>query len=144
MGIVHYSKKEYAEAIKHLNKAVEVLEIIGAKVDLLYPLSYLALCKVRIGEPDSALTIALKLEEQIGLVEAEALDPIILWNASQVYAETAQMDKAKDYLENAYKVVMQRAERVKSEDSRRSFLKNVSENRDIVAAWDRMEKRRQD
>ncbi|MCH7887182.1 MAG: tetratricopeptide repeat protein [Candidatus Marinimicrobia bacterium] len=137
IGEVHFTRGEYSVAANHLRKSAEIFKSMGAMTYLLAPLSTLALSEARMGEHELTLETAYKLEKGIAAVEESAVDPLTLWNTSRAFELTGHREKAKDYLERAYEELTRRAEKLAAEEDSESFLTKVTENREIVAAWER-------
>lgn len=53
-----------------------------------------------------------------------------------MYSALGNNEKAKMYLEVAYDQVVSKADQLKDYTARESFLTNVRENREVVAAWE--------
>jgi ferric-dicitrate binding protein FerR (iron transport regulator) len=48
-------------------------------------------------------------------------------------------EEAARYLDEAYAWVIRKAEKLQSPEARESFLTKVSENREIISAWEQQE-----
>jgi len=136
LGKIDVGRENYGTSIKHFTEAVEIFDSLGSKKELIEPLSFLALSYVKEGDKEIALTYVQKLEEKMNLITPESIEPISLWNASQIYAELGVPEKEMEYLEKAFERVMQIADKIKNDEFRKSFLTNIKVNSKIISEWE--------
>jgi len=88
-------------------------------------------------DPAHAFEALVAIEKALEVIEEFPeiwLPPEYLYfTASKVLRTNKRLDEADDYLRQAYERVMLVAGNIKDDDLRRSYLKNVPVNRDIVA-----------
>ncbi len=139
LGETYYKLEDYHLAAKHFGRSKSINEEIEASVDILTPLSFLALCEGKLGNMGSALELIQILVSQFKMVDTNAIYPQTLWNTSQVYDLVGNQEKAALYLADAYASVISQAEKLQSSEARESFLTKVRENREIIRAWEQQE-----
>ena len=104
-------------------------------------LALLAMAHLELGEHDMALRCAHEALAILAECEAEGPDAPqrdYLY-CYRVLAATDHPEEARRALQSAYELVMARAERITDPTLRQSFLGNVTQNREIIAAWRAMQ-----
>ncbi|MEE9464154.1 MAG: tetratricopeptide repeat protein [Candidatus Neomarinimicrobiota bacterium] len=135
LGDTYYRLEDYTLAAEHFGRSKNIYEEIKAGADILEPLSYLALCKAKLGDMGAASELVQLLVSKFNTVEVDAINPLTLWNTSQVYDLVGHQEEAARYLADGYTSVNSQAEKLQSTEARESFLTKVTENREIISAW---------
>lgn len=140
MGTLHNDLKEHDEALKQLEGALLIAQEPGMKGLKVEALSQKGIAYLGLGKKVKALdcsSSAIKLlEEGRYLVESH----VIFFNHFQVLSANEMEKEAAEYLGKAYDELMRKANGIKDEAMKESFLKNIIVHREIVEGW---EKRRQ-
>lgn len=148
LGSLYFETKEFDKSVKSFQQAIEIFKMIGAKQYVPVAQAGLALAMVKNDAPqDSFIVYAKEVEKVISDVEEGKIET--LWALTQVYEElssrTARDDltlkeyriKHHKFLEIAYNELMGKAQNIKNEKHRKSFLTNVKTNREIVETWEK-------
>lgn len=126
---------DFRQALEHYKAARALFAELGLKAEYLLTLSAEGVAHLSLKELDEALA---RSSEALGLLEGGqkcATPQEVYFNHVQVLAAQGQETRARAYLQQAYKAVMERAEKIREPHHRESFLTNVSVNRQIIQAW---------
>ena len=88
-----------------------------------------------LSETDEALTHSAEAVRLMATLPAPPWPEKLFFTHAQALRAVGRTAEADDYLRKAYERVMLVANNTKDETLRRSWLENVRENREIVAAW---------
>jgi hypothetical protein len=104
-------------------------------------LALLAMAHLELGERETALRHAREALTILTECEAEGPDAPQrdYYYCYRVLAATGHPEQARRALQAAYDLVKTRAERIIDPALRQSFLDNVAQNREIIAAWQAIE-----
>jgi TolB-like protein/class 3 adenylate cyclase len=137
MGELLILMGDYSQSSAHFDSASKIwVEIDNAKQNL-WTLSWWAISEVKSGNIKKAKSKTQQVEILLKSNDPYESDFIIVnWNISQVYSALGENKKAVKHLENAYNEIIDRANKIKELKDRESFLTNIRENREVVAAWE--------
>jgi len=150
-GELYLKIDELEESIKHLQQAIDIFREIGAKQNIPEAQTVLALAMIKKGnDPQEALSHGVEAEKGLSFVEEGKIGT--LWSLALVYRELGNVKslniegltiedceiKYGYFLKKAYEELMEQAQKIQSKKYRESFLTNVRENREVVAAWEEM------
>jgi adenylate cyclase len=104
-------------------------------------LALLAIAHLELGERDMALRRAHEALATLAECEAEGPDAPQrdYFYCYQVLVAAGRPEEALQALQAGYELVMARAEKIIAPALRQSFLENVAQNREIIAAWQTMQ-----
>jgi len=129
----------YTEASKSFESASEVWAEIDNQKQNMWTKSWWALSELRLGNLGKVHTMIKQIETMMKNIDPYYSDIIIInWNLSQVYDGLGQKEKSQEYLKVAYNTVISRAENFKDIKAREKYLTDVRENREVVAAWEKL------
>ena len=74
-------------------------------------------------------------EEEINDIEENAIPIISYWNLYQTYLKLELKVNADNLLKYAHNLLMTRADKIESIEQREKYLNEVTENRNIIAEW---------
>ena len=82
------------------------MDTLKAPIEILRPLSFLALCKMKMDDSADLPPLLENLEERLDSVKTADVDPVVFWNLSKTYALMGDGEKKKFYLKMAYDKVV--------------------------------------
>lgn len=147
-GISHHMMGEafllignYSQSSAHFDLASKIwVEIDNAKQNL-WTLTWWAISELKLGNIEKAKSKTQEVEIFLKSNDPYESDVIIVnWNLSQAYSALGDNKKAVKYLRTAYYEVVDHANNIKKLTDRESFLTNVRENREVIAAWEELNK----
>jgi non-specific serine/threonine protein kinase len=133
-GVIHFSKKEYPESVRRLLQATDSLHALGREIA--WVSSWLAMAESRTNDLKAAESVAKRTEALLSSHDKPFDYVEIMWNLARVYSLLHDSMKRVKCIDDGYRVIMQRAQALSSDTLQRSFLTNVGENRQVVAAWE--------
>ena len=139
IGEMKFLVGNYAKASEYFKSAIEIWTDRENKKEYLWANSWLALAELKLGNLDTADTIAHETEIIMKNIEPNSYYVVMThWNLAQVYQELEQAKKFRKHLEVAYKVIIREAEAYQGLKSRSVFLEDIQENREIIAVWEKL------
>jgi predicted ATPase/DNA-binding SARP family transcriptional activator len=132
---IHCKLGKYAEVLKYCEPARVIFQELGAKAEELLALSTEGLAHAQLNEYGKALNCSSQAVQILEGGQHYEYPHEIYFNHFQVLSALDRGAEALAYLQKAYDEVMRRAEKIKSDDQRRSFLENVKLNREILQAY---------
>ncbi|RLC74976.1 MAG: hypothetical protein DRI61_15685, partial [Chloroflexi bacterium] len=135
LGFIAADLGAYAEAREHFAQALEVAQDNGQLRDAILARSHLALASLRLGEVEEAHRLSAQAVSELKeLGEPPSQMQIVYFERHQIVAEAEGLAPARPYLEYAYRLLMEAADRIRNPQLRHSFLENVPEHRAILIA----------
>jgi tetratricopeptide (TPR) repeat protein len=131
----HCKLGKYAEVLKYCEPARVIFQELGAKAEELLALSTEGLAHAQLNEYGKALNCSSQAVQILEGGQHYEYPHEIYFNHFQVLSALDRGAEALAYLQKAYDEVMRRAEKIKSDVQRRSFLENVKLNREILQAY---------
>ena len=136
LGKLMVQKGDYTQSSRHLDLASDIWADLGDSSHHMATLSWWALAEFKTGNMVGASKKAGEVETMMAGSEPYKENVVVVnWNLFQVFSGTGDSVRAETYLEKAYREVMWRADRFKDPKDRDTFLANVPENREVVAAY---------
>ena len=136
LGLAALARGDWPQARKRFEQAVEDAQAGQQRHDMALQQSYLALACLHLGEDEQAQALSA---ESVAVLEAFGPDvsflEVVYFHRYRILARLVGAEAAQPYLERAWHALMERADAIESPELRRSFLENVPENREIVAAY---------
>jgi serine/threonine protein kinase/tetratricopeptide (TPR) repeat protein len=139
-GKCYYSKNEYDQAIVSYEKAAKIFENIDLRIELISSLSWLCLSQASLSLDSAAIQTSSKLKMIISTSDLQAVPPEALWNLSKAFKKMNEPLEANEYLSRSYSLLILKADKLGS-DQRKKYLTEVPENKEIVTAWEKMNKK---
>ena len=139
MGEMKFLIGNYIEASEYFKSAMEIWADREDKKEYLWANSWLSVAELRLGNKDTAETIAHEIKTMMKNTKPNSYYVIMThWNLAQVYQGLEQDKKFREHLEIVYKVIMREAETFQGLKSRSVYLTDIRENREIIEAWERL------
>jgi tetratricopeptide (TPR) repeat protein len=136
LGLAALYCEQHQQARTYFEQAIEAARAGEQSGDLPWLQSYLALTCLHLGEDEQAQALSTAA---VAMLEASGPDipfpEVVCRHRYQILARLEGGDAARPWLERAWRALMERADAIESPELRRSFLENVRENREIVAAY---------
>lgn len=140
LGHVYQEIDRYREALKNHKRARNISVELGLKSHEMGCLSAEGVIHLELGQKKKALDLSSQAVEMLESDQISEEPQGILFNHFRILKVFSRVNEAQNYLQKAYKEVMQRAQKIEDSKLRESFLKNVKINREIIETW-RGEKR---
>jgi len=138
MGEAYLLGGSYSQSSAYFDSANNIGNELDDVIGSIWNMSWWALADLKSNNTESAKVKAAEVEKMMESTDPEEWAIVIVnWNLSQVYSALGDAEKGKQYLEVAYKEVLSRADRLKTQEARERLLTNIRENREVVAAWDK-------
>jgi len=134
IGSIYHKQGKYAEAIDALRKAQSFMRLTERPATAT-ALSWLAFAEMKVGDRKSAQAHADTVETLLKSAPRTEEFVEICWNLYNINSLIGNRQKMSEYLEQAYREVSSRADRIGDEGLRQSYLTNVPTVRAVVAAW---------
>ena len=136
LGETQFYMGNYTEASEYFSSANKIWNGLDEKKQRMWTNSWQARTKIRLNKPESAERIVTEIMGEMQINDPYPGDIVIInWNLYQVYDAIAQPAKGIECLELAYKEINKIADTFTSLEARESFLTDIPENREIIAAW---------
>ena len=136
LGMIDLYQGRYSQARTHFAEAIEVGLAGEQPHDVALQQSYLALTYLHLGEGEKALRLSA---ESVSLLERLNQNASSLWivhfQRYQILSRLEGIEAALPHLEQAYGILMAGADAIHDPELRSSFLENVRENQQIIAAY---------
>lgn len=100
-------------------------------------MSWLMLTEVKSGDRKNAESDVQLVEALLDTVEKPIDFVEICWNLAQTHSLLGNPQEELVFLGYAHREVMARAQKISNTNMRKSYLTNVRQNRDIIAAWEK-------
>ncbi|HOG78830.1 MAG TPA: tetratricopeptide repeat protein [Anaerolineaceae bacterium] len=140
LGDVLYAHLRYQEAVQYYQQAVELFETTNDLEECLSTRSKIALAFLALGQLDAAQTevevVFRQIEKGLETPEDSCPIPLVVYQAGYRVLAASQSAKAQQVLETGYQALMQKADQIDDSALRQSFLGNVAENRELLAAYE--------
>ena len=128
-------------SIESLQKALQIWSDLDQPEPYLMTLSWETLALAMDGETETASFKALELDSLLASVDPERIDAMAVhWKLSQIFSLLGSKTKAIDYLNRAHDELLVRANELINEEDRQLILTSLRENREIMAAWEALQK----
>lgn len=138
MGVASLLGGKYPQSSTYFDSASKIWNELDDASRNLWTMSWWALADLKFGNTEVAKVKADEVEEIMDSTDPYGEDIVIVnWNLSQVYSALGDSEKGKQYLEAAYKQLLNMADRREDQEARELFLTNIRENREVIAAWDK-------
>ncbi len=137
LGEILTDGEDPSRALKYLKKALTLSREIGSKEEEILNQSDLSAVYVKLRQPEKAVRSSAAA---IGLLRARKhrpKAPQILYAHARALAAAGQKSRSQVWLERAHQALLRRAQRIRDDTLRRSFLENVPLHREIVEAYRR-------
>ena len=139
LGETEFLIGSYREASKSFELASEVWAKIDDQKQNIWTQSWLALSELRLGNQEKARKRVKQIETVMKNIDPYPADiEIVNWNLSQVYDGFGLTEKSKESLKIAYNEVIKQANTFKNTSAREKFLANFRVNREVIAAWEKL------
>jgi adenylate cyclase len=137
MGLLHLATGAAERARDCATAALTIRRELEQRPLQADDLALLAMAHLELGEREMALghaREALAILDECGAEGPEAPQRDY-YTCYRVLAATGHLEQARQALQEAYDLVIARAEKIIAPAMRQSFLENVAQNREIIAAW---------
>jgi tetratricopeptide (TPR) repeat protein/class 3 adenylate cyclase len=137
MGSLHLAKNAAQPARDCALAALAIRRELEQRPLQADDLALLAMALLELGERETALGHAREALAILAECEGEGPDAPQwdYYTCYRVLAATGHPEQAREALQAAYELVIARAEKIIDPIVRQSFLENVAQNQEIVAAW---------
>lgn len=137
LGVLHSDQEDYAEALRSLEQALELLKQEGTRGLEVELFSEMGRAHAGLGHPALALEYSTRavriLEEGQGFVTDEYS---FYFRHFQILQAQGQLEQARIYLEKAHDELRSAAAKIHEEDLRKSFVEKIRLHREIIRAWE--------
>jgi len=140
LGMINYTNKDYKSAVGFLNKSIKTFELVQSELDIIKSLSYLVLCREKMGGYDLMREDAQNLKSRINLDDLANIEYDVLWNISQIHRLLGNSNDAELYLDKAYEKIMDTLNKIKDEEKRQEYLASFKIMVEVITAWEEMNK----
>lgn len=135
LGRIALYHGQYAQAKAHFSEAVAAGQAGEQPHDVAVQQSYLALACLRLGEMEQARNYsAPALATLESMEKTAALLEVVYLHRFQIVEQLEGSRRAQPYLQRAYAILTDKAERIHDPELRRSFLNEILENKTILLA----------
>ncbi len=135
LGLIAADEGRYEEACQHLGHALEMAQTYHQQQDAVVLTSFLALACLRAGKGKEADRLSLQAADGLkGWDGPRGRQQEACFACYQVRAALDGPEAARPWLERAYQLLMEVADRIQNPELRCSFLEQVPEHRAILIA----------
>lgn len=121
-----------AEALKHLEQALEIWHSIGEVAFTVLTRSFIADCQRQLGRLDLALEPALQATRDLGPDDSGELPQAAHYALARILNERGESTAAAEALGRAERSIERQMQTLPSEDERQRYLRTVAINREIL------------
>ncbi|HEV8539363.1 MAG TPA: tetratricopeptide repeat protein, partial [Bacteroidota bacterium] len=135
LGISYFRQKNFRRAIDNFRTAEAIFYRMQDTIAAINSSVWLALALNRTGKEAEVRATANTIDTLLNAY-SELDDPVgVYWNMSQIFSALHDSSRARRYLVKAFTIIRERRDKIPDEKLRKSFLSNITVNRDVMNAW---------